>query len=259
VNSSIYECRIMHQRSSPREHRFAYNVFLFALDLDEIDEIASRVVLFSHNRWNATTFRDDDHLPGPFPQLRLNVENLIRKHGVSQKPSRILLITSARILGYIFNPVSYYLCYDEAGKPLCAIAEISNTYGEMKPFFISGDAFTSGSFRARMTKHFYISPFLDLSDELEFTIEPPGDRLRIATDTWRGDERILAAGIRGVRRPLTTGSLAKALLKFPLVTLQIITAIHWEAFRLWLKGVPHHAKNERPADQRDIVKGRSAA
>ncbi|HVT01936.1 MAG TPA: DUF1365 domain-containing protein [Thermoanaerobaculia bacterium] len=259
MRSSLYECRIVHHRSSPREHHFTYNVFLFALDLDEIDEVARRVLLFSHNRWNACTFRDDDHLPGSSMTIRENVEEFIRQRGVSERPSRILLLTSARIFGYVFNPVSYYLCFGEDGKPLCAIPEINNTYGEMKPFFIGGSDFTDGSFRQRVTKHFYISPFLDLSDQLEFRIEPPEEKLRISTDTWRGEERILSAAISGTRRPLTTASLALCLLKFPLVTLQIITAIHWEAFRLWLKGIHYHPKKERIAEQRDIVKGRSAA
>lgn len=259
MNSSLYECRIVHQRVSPRPHSFSYDVFLFALDLDEIDEVARQVGLFSHNRRNVVTFRDDDHLPGASSTLRANVEEFLRERGVLEKPAKILLLTSARIFGYVFNPVSFYICFDAEGKPLCSIPEISNTYGEMKPFFIDESHFIDGTFRQRMTKHFYISPFLELSDELEFSLEPPGEMLRISTDTWRGEERILQAAIRGVRRPLTNGSLARCLFRFPLVTLKIITAIHWEALRLWLKGIPYHPKNDRISEQRDIVKGRTAA
>jgi DUF1365 family protein len=259
MKSSLYRCSVTHHRSTPRIHHFTYGVFMLALDLDEIYEVARSVKIFSRNARNLCSFHDRDHLPGPSPDLRGNVERWLALQGMGEKPARIVLVTTPRVFGFVFNPVSFYLCFDQNDQPLCAIAEVSNTYREMKPYLLAAESFDGARFRRRVRKEFYVSPFLQLDDEFEFLIGAPEERLAIAVNTWRGTERIVAAVMHGARRPLTSRSLLAALVAFPLGGLRVLAAIHWEAFRLWLKRIPHHPKNERIEEQRDIVKGSSIA
>lgn len=117
MNSCLYECAVMHRRVRPREHRFVYRLFQFALDLDELDTVARRFRGISRNRFNLYAFRDDDHLRYGEADVRSNVEAYLRAQGLATPPGRITLLTSLRTLGYIFNPVSFYFVDDAAGAP----------------------------------------------------------------------------------------------------------------------------------------------
>ena len=251
LRSALYECRIVHERLTPKRHRFAYRVFAFSLDLDEIDELTARIPWLSRNRFNLYSFHDRDHL---------DVPELLRTHGIAH-PHRIQLITNLRILGYVFNPVSFYFCFDETGAPLAAIAEVNNTFGETKPFVIGAAELRGGrTFETCRRKEFYISPFVDLEADLRLRLALPDERLGfVITDVQNGDT-IIEAAMTGRRVPLTAWRLAWFGIKYPLLTLQVIVAIHWQAVRLWLKGVPFHRKNERMHLQKGLAirKGETA-
>ena len=167
---------------------------------------------------------------------------------------KIMLMTHVRVLGYVFNPVSFYFCFDGGGRPSYLVAEVGNTFGEQKPFYLGPDRCENGVFRDRQTKYYYISPFADLDTDLDFHVEVPGETLNIGVDGWRGGEKFFISAMAGRRKEFSDQNLFCYALRYPLVTLQVIGMIHWHAFRLWLLGAPHHRKEDRPDLQRDVTR-----
>ncbi|MBM3877485.1 MAG: DUF1365 domain-containing protein [Verrucomicrobia bacterium] len=281
--SGLFECSVMHHRLAPKEHQFRYKIFLFALDLDELDAVAARLRFFSRNRANLYSFRDEDHLsaavlkttnahrheenpdqgvpsvrscPRGSNPVKENVVSWLAQQGVTLPPdARIQLLTLPRVMGYVFNPVSFYFCADAAGAPLCAVAEVGNTFREMKPFLLRReDLQPDGVFRRAVPKHFYVSPFFALDLVFDFKLRVPGESLEIHIDDREDGRRVLLTTLAGRRVPLTDAQLAWQTLKCPLVTLKVISMIHWNALRLWLKNVPWHRKAANPHLQRDVMR-----
>lgn len=249
MRSALYECVVTHERFVPRPHRFRYRVFTFCLELDELDQVAGRIPFVSRNRFNLFSFHDRDHL---------DIAAVLRQHGIDEAPRRIQLVTNLRIAGYVFNPVSFYVCYGATDEPFAAVAEVNNTFGETKAYVLRRRD-RSGAFVTTERKEFYISPFVELDAELLIRIAPPAERLAFSVTDVKGDVAVLNAVMTGERFPLTAGRLAWFTVKYPLVTLKIIAAIHWEALRLWLKGIPFHRKSEHPELQTGIARGRENA
>ena len=257
MNSALYECRVMHHRLSPKVHHFRYRIFMFALDLDEIDALAAQIPFFSRNHTNLYEFRDRDHLTLPGLEsagTKVNVIAWLAEQGIAfPTGGRILLVTLPRVLGHIFNPVSFYWCFDAAGEPLCAIAEVGNTFGEMKPYLLSSRQGERG-FTLVTPKHFYVSPFSPLDLSFDFSLRVPDERLRVRIDDLDGGDRVMLTALTGKRAPLTAARLALYTLKYPLITLKVIGLIHWHAARLWLKRLPVYRKAENVAMQRNVLK-----
>jgi DUF1365 family protein len=274
MRSNLYECEVMHARFTPREHRFVYRLFLFAIDLDELPDLHRRLPLFSVNRPNLYAFRESDYLPTheplhptrdhpdpvchPIddkpPSLKARVVKHLASQGVDLAGGRVVLVTLPRIFGYLFNPVSFYFCYDRHGACVAALAEVTNTFREMKPYFLGPATQADGAFRLRVPKHFYVSPFSDVDVEFDFMLRPPDARLAVQIDDHTGGRRTLTSTLTGPRRALTGARLAWFTVKYPLLTLRIIALIHWHALRLWLKKVPWYAKAGRAAEQRDLYR-----
>jgi DUF1365 family protein len=261
LRSALYECDVMHHRLSPRVHQFTHRIFMLALDLDELDEVARRVCGFAHNRRHAYEFRDRDHLTLPGLESLPVKDNLlawIDSQGLALPADpaalRVTLLTLPRVFGHIFNPVSFYFVHDRAtGAARCAVAQVGNTFGEMKPYLLRAPE-PDGSFRLVAPKHFYVSPFSDLDLCFDFKLQVPGERLEIHVDEQDGGRPVLLSALTGRRRPLTTAALWGATVKCPLVTLKVVFLIHWHALRLWLKRLPWYAKAARPGLQRDVFK-----
>jgi DUF1365 family protein len=259
----------MHHRFLPRAHRFVYRIFMMAIDLDEVEDLHRRHRLFSFNRPNLYSFRDRDYLPlgetlhqatdstqpaADGATLKARVLAYLSRNGQDLTGGRVMLVTLPRVAGYLFNPVSFYFCWDSAGEPAAAVVEVTNTFREMKPYFI-GSADRSGrAFRRRTAKHFYVSPFSDVDVAFDFTLSDPGEACAVQIDDYAGGERTLTTTLSGQRRPLTDARLAWYAAKYPLITLRIIARIHWHAFLLWCKRVPWFPKAGRADEQRDLYR-----
>ncbi|HEY1109628.1 MAG TPA: DUF1365 domain-containing protein [Opitutaceae bacterium] len=270
MTSSLYDCRIVHARFAPKAHRFAYRLFLFALDLDELDALHRRLRLFSLGKRNLYSLRERDFLPADEPlhnrteggaapapagaSLKARVIAHLAGRGIDIAGGRVLLVTLPRVLGYTFNPVSFYFCYDRGGEPVAAIAEVTNTFREMKPYTLGPETRREGSFANRVPKHFYVSPFSDVDVRFDFQLRVPGELLSVQIDDYTEGKRTLTSTLVGTRRPLTDARLAWFTLKYPLITLKVIGLIHWHALRLWWKSVPWFPKAARAAEQRDLYR-----
>jgi hypothetical protein len=253
VNSCLFDGVVMHHRLRPLRNRFVYSVYLFYLDLEELDDLPRRLRLFSRNRFNLYSFRDADHLRITAGDLRTNLVEYLRRNGVTDEVGRIMLLTNVRVLGYVFNPVSFYFCFDRAGQPLCAVPEVGNTFGEQKAYFMGSDTRTENGFRRQMLKMFYVSPFVDLDTTFDFHLRIPGERLQVQVDDLQDGERFFLSALTGVRKPLTDRALLYDFLRIPFITVKVIWLIHWQAMKLWLRKLPFRRKAEHPELQQDIL------
>jgi len=261
MNSCLYKARVMHHRLAPKPHSFHYSVFMFYLDLDEIDMLAKKLKFISRNRFSLFNFRDKDHLqlPREKPDTSKNIRQHITDYLASNKVhignGRIMVLTNLCTLGYQFNPVSFYFCYDEQGQPVCSVVEVCNTFLEMKPYFLGGEAKSGDHFKLNTTKYFYVSPFIDMDTNFDFDLQIPGDKLKIKIDDYDKDgNRFFISTLNGERRVLKDLTLLLYFISFPLITLKIISAIHWQALKLWLKKIPYHKKNQDMPLQREVYR-----
>ncbi|MEI8312938.1 MAG: DUF1365 domain-containing protein [Verrucomicrobiota bacterium] len=251
--SCLYECTVMHRRILPKNHEFAYRIFLFLLDLDELAELENKIPVFSFDGPNLYSLRSADYFQYQSGAIRENLMIFLRSEGFEKAPAGVRLLTLPRLLGYTFNPISIFFCYDESGLPMTSVVQVGNTFGELKPYLVPLEG---GRFHVRVRKNFYVSPFSDLDLAFDFRIDIPGDRLRVLIDDYSGDDKTLLSALSGTRRELTLGSLLFLTLKYPLVTLKIIALIHWEALRLWLKGIPHRLKESDPHLQTGVFRAK---
>lgn len=248
VNSCLYECTVFHRRLSPRKHELLHRVFMFLLDLDELEEIPRKIPWMGVENPGLYSFYAADHFAGTPGSLRKAAEEFLAANGC-EKPGRILLLTNLRFLGYTFNPISVWYCFRQDGSPLAAIAEVGNTFGELKPYFVplEGDRF-----HTRTPKHFYVSPFTPLDYEFDFRFGLPGENLFAGVDDYHGNEKSLISTLTGERRELTSENLLTFSVKYPLITLQVIFLIHWHALLLWRKKIPFFMKEDNPGLQKGV-------
>ncbi|WP_166664898.1 DUF1365 domain-containing protein [Pedobacter metabolipauper] len=261
MNSSLYICKVMHNRLSPKKHHFWYKVYLFYIDLDEIGLLSKKLRWIGHNRFNLFNFRDKDHLqlpaknPDPGKSTREHLTRYLLENQVVLGRGSVMLLTNLSVLGYNFNPVSFYFCQDEHGKPLCAVVEISNTFHEMKLFFIGKDELEGGRWVQRVEKYFYVSPFIDLDTLFDFNLGIPGEKLDIRIDDYdKNGQRFFLSTLTGTRKPLTNANLLRYFFSIPLIPLRVMGLIHWQAFLLWRKDFSFHKKSANHQLQKDVYK-----
>ena len=248
LRSGLYLGTVRHRRRVPRHNSFQYRVYQLLLDLSELAALDREIGFFGYNRAGLISFHDRDHMGGTDEPLRDKLARWLRAQGRDLGDSRVMLLTNPRVLGYVFNPVSYFFFLDGAGGLRFTVAEVSNTFGEAYCYLLDGSDPVGGqAVRSRVDKRFHVSPFMQIDGvHYEWIVTPPGDRLTIHIDEFEGDEKYFDATLNLVRQPLTTASLARAMLSYPHLTARTIFLIHLQAAKLWAKRVPFFRKPEPP-------------
>jgi len=245
---SLYFGRVMHARVSPFHHRFEYRVFSAFLDVDQLQELDSQTLFFSYNRFNVFSFHDVDHGPRMNAPLRPWIEHMLHTAGIDQSISSVKLLCYPRILGYVFNPLSVYYCYGNDENLVALIYEVSNTFGQNHCYVGRVDSCSEdGAFMIQSTeKAFYVSPFIEVSGQYQFRFDNPGEQLHLSIQQRKNDRPLLYTRFNGKRKPFSSRALLLTLVKYPLMTVKVITAIHWEALRLWFKGAGYVSRPAPP-------------
>lgn len=243
--SCLYDGEVMHWRKQPVQHRFTYRVFSLLLDIDKTDTLGLR--LFAHNRFSLFSLHDRDHGERDGSPLRPWVERQLRAHDIDLNGGRVFLHAMPRLLGYVFNPLSVYWCYDSSGRLRALLCEVKNTFGEQHVYClpVSPAHPVHEPVRQHAAKEFYVSPFIPMEAEYRFAIRAPEEALAIVIRETVAEGELLVATHTGTRRALSDGALLRAAFLFPLLTLKVVAAIHWQALRLWLKGAPLQPRPEK--------------
>jgi uncharacterized protein len=235
MRSHLLEGIVRHRRARPFVYNLEHRVHYLAVDLDELDDVAGSSRLIGHDRRRLLELRDRDHLIPPATDLRSAFLELVRREGEDPTDWRITLVTNPRVLGYVFNPASFYLCRDRDGRLRMVVVEVHNTHGERHLYPLRPHD-ESDTFVASMDKAFYVSPFIEVGGGYTVRVRDEPSRLRITINHALPDGMILHASLDLVRRPLTDRNLLRMLLRDPLVTHKTTMMIHWHALRLWLRG-----------------------
>ena len=235
-DSYIYNGEVIHKRFKPKVHYFKYKVFSLLIDLDELNTLNNLIPYFSYNRFNLISFYDKDHGYRDGSSLKQWVIKNLKDAGINDQEINIKLLCYPRIFGYVFNPLSVFFVYDKSKSLIAILYEVKNTFGEQHTyvFQINSD---QNIIENSCIKKFFVSPFMDLKSEYFFKILIPGNKLSVVIDQRDSEGKLLFASQDGKRCELTSKNLLFSYLKHPLMTFKIISAIHFEALRLWLKGI----------------------
>ena len=242
--SAIYAGQVMHHRLRPKQHRFVYKVSSFLFDLDELEVMTERCRWFSLNRFNLFSFFYRDVGAGRDQHPRDYLQQLLASQGIRTPLQRASLLCYPRILGYAFNPLAVYFCYDSAGAIFAIVYEVSNTFGERHSYLmpLAEPRSDNKAIHQYSDKQFYVSPFMSLDQRYHFRVNPPGERMTLAIRQFEQEQPMLTAMFQGEYRPFTDRQLLKTFFALPLMTLKVTAAIHWEALKLVIKGVRLHTR-----------------
>ena len=234
--SFIYNGKVIHKRFKPKKHFFKYNVFSLFLDLSEIKEIDKRISFFSYNKFNLISFYEKDHGQRDGSSLSSWVKYNLKKTGIKNNNIKIKLLCYPRIFGYVFNPLSIFFVYDKNNNLISILYEVKNTFDEQHTYVFKVEG-QKKLIQNNCSKKFHVSPFIEMNCNYFFRISNPEQKLSVVIDQYDQEGKILFASQDGERSDLTTKNLMNSYLKHPLMTFKIISAIHFEAFKLWIKGI----------------------
>lgn len=243
MRSHLLTGKVRHRRSQPMVYELEHDVFYFAIDLDEIDQVAASSRLFSRNRFNVLAFHDCDHWVPDAVDLRTSVRRHLREEGFDPTGWRITFITTPRVLGYQFNPASFYLCRDRDGVMQVVIIEVHNTHHERRLYSLRPEQ-QGRAWVDAMDKDFYVSPFIDMDARYTVRVQDDPGSVRIAITETELGKPLLVATLVADRKRLTDRVLLRTLLRIPFAAQKTIVAIHLHAWRMWRRGFTFRRHSE---------------
>ena len=254
MKNAIVPFKVIHKRLWPKKYNFTHNFFWFKIDLDDLQSWPTSLV--SINRFNLYSFYDKDHVKLGKKSARENFIEFAKSKGLNAEIKNVTLYTQLRFIGYVFNPISLVMLTDVNDK-IHGIIEIGNTFNELKPYFVNNSYFQDKSFTFKTKKYFYISPFINHDNELNFNFLNVDGRIRISIENFRDDNKILQVFFDGKEIKATTLELIKKTILIPFVTFQIIFLIHFHALILWIKGIEYFKKEDKKELQQGTFKWKS--
>jgi uncharacterized protein len=255
LTSALYPGHVTHVRFRPKVHRLNYRIYSLLLDLDELDEVDRRLRWFSVDRFNLFSFYRKDRGDRSGRDLKGQVERSMRAAGIEPDGGPIRLLTMPRLLGCAFNPLSTFFCYRKSGELAAILWEVDNTFGERHAYMIpAAPPGSGGEIMQHCDKAFHVSPFMDMDQRYVFRVSPPADLLSIRIETSDAEGPMLTARHLARKVELTDTALLKAFLAIPFLTLRVVGGIHWEALKIWLKGVRLRARPAPPRHSVSVVR-----
>lgn len=243
-NSGIYAGQVRHRRLQPVPHDFNYRMFMMYLDLDELPNLFRGRWLWSDRRAALARFRREDHMGPADVPLDQAVRDLVEQRTGQAPGGPVRLLTHLRYFGHVFNPVSFYYCFDKDDTFVeTIVAEVNNTpWGEQHCYVLpQSDNHGAGAHsRFFPKKVMHVSPFMEMDVDYDWRFNQPGDGLNVHMENAREGRKVFDATLVLQRQEINSRSLAGVLLNFPLMTVKVVAAIHWQALKLWLKSVPVH-------------------
>ena len=240
MNSCIYNGEVTHTRFKPVRHFLKYKTFSLLIDLDEINLLDKSIGIFSHNKFNIFSFYDKDHGDRDGGNLKDWVISNLKKFGVKENITNIKVLCYPRILGYVFNPLSIFYCY-EKDKLVAIFYEVKNTFNEQHTYIFKIK--NNEEIIQKCRKKFYVSPFMDMETYYSFKLLNPNEKLSVFIKQTDADGTILTATQTGDKKEFSFKQLAINFLKYPLMTIKIIGSIHYEALLLWKKGAIYRKRD----------------
>ena len=235
MTSAIYNGTVIHKRFKPKLHFFKYKVFSLLIDLSELKILDKNISFFSYNKFNLISFFDKDHGDRDGTSLVEWVKKNLNENKINNQNIKIKLLCYPRILGYVFNPLSVFYIYNNKDELISILYEVKNTFGEQHTYIFKVE--NDNLLQHNCEKKFHVSPFIEMNCNYFFRILKPSEKISVIIDQYQSNEKILFASQDGKRADLTSAELMKSYLKHPLMTFKIISAIHFEAFKLWTKGI----------------------
>jgi len=237
LKSALFPGHVTHARLKPKVHKLAYRIYSLLLDLDELDVLDRKLKLFSVDRFNLFSFYSKDRGDRSGSDLKAQVERAMLSAGMQPDGGPIRLLTMPRLLGWAFNPLSVFFCYNRDETLRAILWEVDNTFGERHGYMIPVEQGHGTEIVQHCDKAFYVSPFMDMDLRYTFRVLPPQEKLSIRIETFDAEGPVLTARHLAKRTELTDAALLKAFFAIPFLTLRVVGGIHWEALKIWLKGV----------------------
>lgn len=245
LQSCIYLGEVGHKRVAPVQHSLRYRVYDIFVDVDELAQLAKKLKFFSYNRFNLFSISDRQFGAGDGTPIAEHVWNLVRSSVDGKGVKRIFMLCYPAVLGRTFNPLTTYYCYDANDNLCLCVFEVSNTFGQRHSYVVP----LTGSEKPVHAKSFHVSPFNKIEGQYSFAVQAPGEKISLNISLRVEGKPILQAWFNGDRHGLNDWALLRSFFSFPLQPLKVVAGIHWEALKLWLKGLPLVARPSQTASK----------